>query len=507
MYLDYYASYDGYEMLVRLKAKELPLEIRPKISSIGIEGNRLSIRGEIIIRNNQNWDLILTNYWRCKSKGLWPRDCDKREFPASTIVKSGGEYILKIDETTSIYLSGGNNPPFYITYIIGYLYPGGYAENWLTLRVVRPFSAAETLTTISPISPGTATMTTPATTRTEPTVMRTETLGATRVTTGTPGGAPTSWPVTPTYTNMFFGVLMLMVPIALVTVVGIAIAAHSARKSRVAQSRPKVVEMAQGPSEPTAQPTTQTTTQVTEPSPHTSQEATQSQTAPPSHAEQPKPPRPKLQTPPWLHARSKAIISKLASAKARIELGDLNDAILEIHKAVNATISLILEAEGLSTKRPDGKELSMSEKFRLIAERGWVSWNDRHYFIRLQNLRNRIEHYPERIHAPQTTASEVQELFRFHENFVRTSLRTLEELDRKGEGADQMATPAPSPHPPSQEARREEAKISMRVLAEVPILPQTRDLVSTIEVKRLLGDAELLKKTRERIIAAIRGSV
>jgi hypothetical protein len=73
-------------------------------------------------------------------------------------------------------------------------------------------------------------------------------------------------------------------------------------------------------------------------------------------------------------------------------------------------------------------------------------------------LRNRIEHDPERIHAPQTTASEVQELFRFHENFVRTSLRTLEELDRKGEGADQMATPAPSPHPPSQEARREEAK-------------------------------------------------
>jgi hypothetical protein len=46
-------------------------------------------------------------------------------------------------------------------------------------------------------------------------------------------------------------------------------------------------------------------------------------------------------------------------------------------------------------------------------------------------LRNRIEHYPERIHAPQTTASEVQELFRFHENFVRTSLRTLEELGRE----------------------------------------------------------------------------
>jgi uncharacterized ubiquitin-like protein YukD len=115
-----------------------------------------------------------------------------------------------------------------------------------------------------------------------------------------------------------------------------------------------------------------------------------------------------------------------------MELGDLNDAILEIHKAVNATISLILEAEGLSMKDPDGYELSMSEKFRLLAERGWVSWNHRRYFIRLQNLRNKIEHDPERIHAPQTTASEVQELFRFHENFIRTSLRALKELAKEG---------------------------------------------------------------------------
>jgi hypothetical protein len=230
--------------------------------------------------------------------------------------------------------------------------------------------------------------------------------------------------------DMFFGVLMLVVPIALVTLAVVVIATYLDRKSRAMQSRPKAEETAQGPSEPTAQPTTQTSTQETEPSPPTSQEATQSQTTSPSQDEQLKPPKPKLQTPPWLDARSKAIISKLASAKARIELGDLNDAILEIHKAVNATISLILEAEGLSVKRPDGKELSMSEKFRLIAERGWVSWTSAHHFRRLQELRNRIEHYPERIHAPQTTASEVQELFRFHENFVRTSLRTLEELGR-----------------------------------------------------------------------------
>jgi hypothetical protein len=425
MYLNYYASYDGDKIDVRLRAKELPLEIKPSILSVGIERGSISIRGEIIIRNIQSWDIILTTYERCISKGLWPRNCDKREFPASTIVKSGGEYILKIDETVNIYLSGGNNPPFYFTYKIGYLYPGGYAENWLTFRVVRPFSGTEAQVTRQETkSPTTATE-----------IIKSPTTAATTVITTTtrptvpPGGAPIG-PGTPTYTNMFFGVLMLMVPIALVTIAGVAIAAYSARKSRAIRSRPKAEETAQVPSEPTAQSPTQESTQKTEPSPPTSQEGTQSQTAP-GQAEQPKPPQPKLQTPAWLHARSKAIISKLASAKARIELGDLNDAILEIHKAVNATISLILEAEGLSMKGPDGKELSMSEKFRLIAERGWVSWNHRRYFIRLQNLRNRIEHYPERIHAPQTTASEVQELFRFHENFVRTSLRTLEELGRK----------------------------------------------------------------------------
>jgi hypothetical protein len=167
-------------------------------------------------------------------------------------------------------------------------------------------------------------------------------------------------------------------------------------------------------------------TQRTEPSLPTSQEAAQSQTAPPSQVEQLKPPQlelrqPKLQTPPWLRERSTAIISKLASARTRIELGDLNDAILEIHKAVNATISLILEAEGLSAKRPDGKELSMREKFRLIAER--------------------IEHYPERIHAPQTTASEVQELFRFHERFVKISLRRLEMATEEGSDATTLTKP------------------------------------------------------------------
>jgi len=304
MYLNYYASYDGDKIDVRLRAKELPLEIKPSILSVGIERGSISIRGEIIIKNNQNWDIILTAYSRCISKGLWPRNCDKREFPASTIVKSGGEYILKIDETVNIYLSGGNNPPFYFTYKIGYLYPGGYAENWLTFRVVRPFSGTEAQVTRQETkSPTTATEVIKS-----PTTAATTTITTTTTKPAVPlGGAPIG-PGTPTYTNMFFGILMLMVLIALVTISAVTIAAYLGRKARAMQIRLKAEETVQGPSEPTAQPTTQTSTQESEPSTPTGQEATQSQTAPPSHAEQTEPPKPKLQTPPWLRERSKAII-------------------------------------------------------------------------------------------------------------------------------------------------------------------------------------------------------
>jgi hypothetical protein len=398
---------------LRIKTKELPLELRYNLSLTRDKSSFVRLSGLIKIRNIQSWDIILKSYAPCRSKEVYPESvlyvaCGPYKYPSATI-KSGKEYAIDIDESYS-------ELPRYMAFVIEYLYPNGKAQNWLVLRISpKPSKEAFATMTQKAESPTTA-ATTVITTTTRPTV---------------PSGGVPIGPGTPTYTNMFFGVLMLMVPIALVTIAAVAIATYLDRKSRAMQSRPKAEETAQGPSKPTAQSTTQVSTQKTEPSSPTSQETTQSRTAPPSQPEQPKPPQPKLQTPAWLHARSKAIISKLASAKTRIELGDLNDAILEIHKAVNATISLILEAEGLSMKGPDGKELSMSEKFRLLAERGWVSWNHRRYFIRLQDLRNRIEHDPERIHAPQTTASEVQELFRFHENFVRTSLRTLEELGRE----------------------------------------------------------------------------
>lgn len=122
------------------------------------------------------------------------------------------------------------------------------------------------------------------------------------------------------------------------------------------------------------------------------------------------PNRPKIEQPPLasLHERSTAILSKLASAREQFNYGEETYAILDLYRAVNATISLILEAEGLSSRGPDGKELPMKEKVRLLVERGWVSPNDVRYFRLLQSIRNKILHSPERIHETKILTEQIQ---------------------------------------------------------------------------------------------------
>jgi hypothetical protein len=127
-------------------------------------------------------------------------------------------------------------------------------------------------------------------------------------------------------------------------------------------------------------------------------------------ARQTEPDRPKIEQPPLasLHERSTAIMSKLASAREQFNYGEETYAILDLYRAVNATISLILEAEGLSSRGPDGKELPMKEKVRLLVERGWVSPNDVRYFRLLQSIRNKILHSPERIHETKILTEQIQ---------------------------------------------------------------------------------------------------
>jgi len=245
-----------------------------------------------------------------------------------------------------------------------------------------------------------------------------------------------------------------------------------------------------------------------------SQAATPSATVPTGQLDQPETPQPKLRTPTWLHARSSAILAKLSAARTllnfyKVNETAVNDAILALYKAVNATISLILEAEGLSMKGPDGKELKMTEKVRLLAERGWVDRRFSRYFIRLQNLRNRIEHSPESLHLPQTTHSEAEGLLRFHEDFVRASLRNLEAIVTVGKRPAQGK--APTPVPPLADKGGDTvggARAIMRILTEVPVLSEAQAILNTFEeLDMLLEDEGLLEKVKERIATAMEGSV
>jgi uncharacterized ubiquitin-like protein YukD len=245
-----------------------------------------------------------------------------------------------------------------------------------------------------------------------------------------------------------------------------------------------------------------------------SQAAAPSPTAPTGQLDQPETSQPKLQTPKWLYARSSAILAKLSTARTllnfyKVNETAVNDAILALYKAVNATISLILEAEGLSMKGPDGKELKMTEKVRLLAERGWVDRRLSRYFIRLQDLRNKIEHSPESLHLPQTTYSEAEGLLMFHEIFVRASLRNLEAIVTVGKRPAQGK--APTPVPPLADKGGDTvggARAIMRILAEVPVLSEAQAIPNTFEeLDMLLEDEGLLEKVKERIATAMEGSV
>ena len=361
--LNQVADYASIERYINIRAKELPLGFSPNISAT-IERDRVSLRGEIIMRNTQGWDIILRRYSICISETAWPKNCDTEDFPSSTIIKSGEEYVVKKEKSYYIY----HEPPWYVTYTIEYYYPGGSAENWIVLRISKTASAVGTREAKSPTTATAITMTT----RTEPA----EPLPGVAV-----GSAMRA-------AESGIALALTLAPIALVAIAAIAYAAR--RRSRVVPVPPSQPE---------------------QPTPGMAE---------PQRAVQPRPP-----PPPEMGARVSAILSKLASARTRLDMGEVNDAILDLHKAVNATISLILDAEGLSAKRPNGRELTMREKFRLLAGRGWVGRGSARHFARLQALRNTIEHYPERIHAPQATASEAEELLRFHEDFVRASLRRL----------------------------------------------------------------------------------
>lgn len=368
---------------VPIKSKELPLELRPDIIMWELrgfgDGYFINLSGKIVIKNIQNQDIILTGYYSCRSDKPHPvralpklGHCEsKKALPPSTVLKPGEEYVIDIKDLHSFYYKEPLPLLFYVVYVIEYLYTGGSAENWVLLKI-SPFGESPRGT-----APGLT--------------------------------APFSWN----------NVALVLASVAFATITAMAIAAWKELKSLPAQRKPEVV---QAPSEPSAQPALK----ATEPAP-----PGLAQTVSSSQPEQLK-----LKPPPSfsLQERASAILSKLSSARDYMESGYYHYAILDLYRAVNATISLILEADGLSPKGPDGKELPMEDKLKLLAGRRWVKLEDIRRFRLLRRLRNEILHSPEKLHdLPRLFGGGIyfeftfagDELLSFFENFIKSSLKRL----------------------------------------------------------------------------------
>jgi uncharacterized protein YutE (UPF0331/DUF86 family) len=371
--------------IIPIKSKELPLELRPDIIMWELrgfgDGYFINLSGKIVIKNIQNQDIILTGYYSCRSDKPHPVRalpklgyCEsKKALPPSTVLKPGEEYVIDIKDLHSFYYREPLPLLFYVVYVIEYLYTGGSAENWVLLKI-SPFGESPRGT-----APGLT--------------------------------GPFSWN----------NAALVLASVALATITVAIIVAWKELKSLPTQRKPEVV---QAPSEPSAQPALK----ATEPaSPGLAQTVSSSQ-----------PEQLKLKPPPSfsLRERVSAIFSKLSSARDYMESGYYHYAILDLYRAVNATISLILEADGLSPKGPDGKELPMEEKLRLLAERGWVKQEDSRRIRRLQRLRNKILHSPEKLHDlfllfgwrsyySFEDERETGRLFYEYEDFIKASLKKL----------------------------------------------------------------------------------
>jgi HEPN domain-containing protein len=367
--------------IIPIKSKELPLELRPDIIMRELYGLGykyfINLSGKIVIKNIQNQDITLTGYYSCKSD---------KPHPVSALPKLGHCESKKALPPSTVLKPGKEyvidikdlhsfyykEPLFYVVYVIEYLYTGGSAENWVLLKI-SPFDESPRGT-----APGLT--------------------------------APFFWN----------NVALVLASVALATITAAAIAAWKELKSLPTQRKPEVV---QAPSEPSAQPALK----ATEPAP-----PGLAQTVSSSQPEQLK-----LKPPPsfLLQERASAILSKLSSARDYAESGYYHYAMLDLYRAVNATISFILEADGLSPKGPDGKELAMKEKLKLLAERGWVKPKDIRRFRLLHRLRNEILHSPEKLHdLPRLFFGgglyfdyifAGGEFLSFFENFIKNSLKKL----------------------------------------------------------------------------------
>jgi hypothetical protein len=359
----------------KAKSKELPLRL-----ILDVSGANVGVR----VKNLQNGDISITAIKYCDRYPDSPDKligCSWRETSLSDIVVKPGEERL-------IPLRGFKleNREGYIAFVLQYLYAGGKAENWLVLRLSREPAAGGV---------GTVTQTKTPT----PTQVRT-------LTTLAEGTKPVSGPPIPPDILLLplrivlfvidnFGLLVALLTGFVVLAVIYSVSVLKERRIKPAGTlRPQ-------------QPPPTGSDQLTKVEPPESR---------------------KLKTPAGLSERIYATLGWLYQAReCYFELKDRRNAVFSLYEAVNGTLNLLLEAEGLQSRNAEGtdSEIALREKVRLLVSRGWISPMTSGIFARLQFLRKLTAHPNSEILLRIASVEEVGNLHRFFDIYILDTIKRL----------------------------------------------------------------------------------
>ena len=366
----------------KAKSKELPLRLSLDVSSANVG---------IRVKNLQNGDISITAIKYCDS---YPDSPDKligcfwRETSLSDIVvKPGEERLIPLRDFKL------ENREGYIAFVLQYLHAGGRAENWLVLRVSREQAAGGV---------GTATQT--------KTLPQTQ---AKTLTARTDETKPVTGPVIPDILSSIvsFIFLSLSFPLAIgmfilnnfwslvALIIGVVVVSRI--YSVLKRTKPAQMPGLQRVSLPTG-----------------SSELMKVEL----------PESRKLQTPSGLSERIYATLGWLYQAREYyFELKDRRNAVFSLYEAVNGTLNLLLEAEGLQSRNAEGtdSEIALREKVRLLVSRGWISPMTSGIFARLQFLRKLAAHPNSGILLRMASVEEVGNLHRFFDIYILDTIKRL----------------------------------------------------------------------------------
>jgi hypothetical protein len=370
----------------KAKSKDLPLRL-----SLDVSSTNVGVR----VKNLQNGDISITAIKYCD----WYPDSPDELIGCSWRETSLSDIVVKPGEERLIPLRGFKleNREGYIAFVLQYLYAGGKAENWLVLRVSR-----------EPAAGGVGTVTqTKTLTQTQAKTLTTRVVE----TKSAPG------PVIPDILSSILSFILLILSFLLAiamfvlnnfwSLVALIIGVVAVGKiySVLKEKRTKPMQL----------------TGLQRGRPTGSSESMKVES----------PESRRLKTPAGLSERIHAILGGLNRArKYYFELNDERNSVLSLYEAVNGTLNLLLEAEGLSYMSIDDPriEITIREKARLLFPRGWIGQTTAGYFTRLELLRKMASIPDATIYSRIAKPGEVGKLIGFFDYYIQNAIKRLRDI-------------------------------------------------------------------------------